>query len=59
MSCMHDIKLGIPTKKTMLQQRNSLILSGFFVKIKSFFIEWCSNNRMDINWSKIFIMIVT
>ena len=22
-------------------------------------IEWCSNNRMDINWSKTFFMIVT
>ena len=34
------------------------LVRDFVVRLKPL-LDWCSGNRMDINWSKTFFMIVT
>ena len=51
-----DTTLYATTTK-LTESLEKLILD--FVKKLNPLIEWCSMNRMDINWSKTFFMIVT
>ena len=47
-----DTTLYLPDKDL------SILISRFLIKIKPL-IEWCIFNRLDINWSKTYFMVIT